>query len=91
LRPELVQELVKLIVKEVKGLRKGAKGEKALSARRASISAVQEGLKPETRPEISNAVSLTLSKYQKKIPECKDILMEYPSKEAVEHATRSSR
>jgi hypothetical protein len=90
LRPELVQELVKLIVKEVKGLRKGAKDEKALSRRKASISAVQECLKPETRPELSKAASGALLKYQKKIPESVGILTEYSSKETVEHAARSS-
>jgi hypothetical protein len=89
LRPELVQELVKLIVKEVKGLRKGAKDEKALSRRKASISAVQECLKRETRPELSKAASMALLKYQKKIPESMEILTEDSSKETVEHAARS--
>jgi hypothetical protein len=91
LRPELVQELVKLIVKEVKGLCKEAKDEKALSKRKASLSAVQECLKPETRPELSKAASMALLKYQKKIPESLAILTEYPSKETVEHAARSGR
>lgn len=90
LRPELVRELVNLIVKEVKGLRKGAKNEEALGRRRASISAVQECLKPETRPELSKAASMALLKYQKKIPESLEILTEYSSKETVEHAARSS-
>jgi hypothetical protein len=74
LRPELVQELVKLIVKEVKGLRKKAKDEKALARRRASLSAIRECLKPETRPELSKAASLALLKYQKNIPESLEIL-----------------
>jgi hypothetical protein len=91
LRPELVQELVKLIVKEVKGLRKKAKDEEALARRRASISAIQECLKPETRPELSKAASIALLKYQKKIPESLEILAEYSSKESVGHAARSSR
>ena len=91
LRPELVQELVKLIVKEVKGLRKGAKDEKALSRRKASISAVQECLKPGTSPELSKAASMALLKYQKKIPESLGILREYSSKETVEHAARPGR
>ena len=90
LRPELVRELVKLIVGEVKGLRKTAKDEKALARRRASLSAVQECLKPETRPEISKAASIALLKYEKKIPESLGMLMEYSSKEAVEHAASSS-
>jgi hypothetical protein len=91
LRPELVQELVKLIFKEVKGLRKKAKDEEALARRRASISAVQECLKPETRPEISKAASIALLKYQKKIPESMEILTGYSSKESVGHAARSNR
>ena len=90
LRQELVQELGKLIVREVKGLRKKAKDEKALSRRKASLSAIQECLKPETRPELSKAASLALLKYQKKIPESLEILTGYSSKEAVEHAARSS-
>jgi len=90
LRPELVRELVKLIVKEVKGLRKKAKDEEALARRRASISAIQECLKLETRPELSKAASIALLKYQKKIPESLEILTEYSSKESVGHAARSS-
>jgi hypothetical protein len=91
LRPKLVQELVKLIIKEVKGLRKKAKDEKASARRRASISAIQECLKPETRPELSKAASIALLKYQKKIPESLEILTGYSSKEAVGHATSSGR
>jgi hypothetical protein len=90
LRQELVQELRQLIVREVKGLRKKAKDEKALSKRRASISAIQECLRPEARPELSKATSLALLKYQKKIPESLEILTGDSSKEAVEHAARSS-
>ena len=74
LRQELIQELGKLIVREVKGLRKKAKDEKALSRRRASLSAIQECLRPETRPELSKAASIALLKYQKKIPESLAIL-----------------
>jgi hypothetical protein len=91
MRQDLVQELVKLIVKEVKGLRKKAKDEEALARRRASISAVQECLKPETRPELSKAASIALLKYQKKIPESMEILTGYSSKESVGHAARSNR
>ena len=90
LRQELVQELGKLIVREVKGLRKEAKDEKAWAKRKASISAIRECLKPETRPELSKAASLALLKYQKKIPESLEILTGDSSKEAVEHAARSS-
>jgi hypothetical protein len=89
MRQDLVQELVKRIVKEVKGLRKKAKDEKALSKRKASISAIQECLKPETRPEFSKAASLALLKHQKKIPESMEILTRYSSKEAVDHAAPS--
>jgi hypothetical protein len=89
LRPELVEQLGKLIVREVKGLRKKAKDEKALSKRKASISAIQECLKPEALPELSKAASLALLKYQKKIPESLEILTEYSSKEAAKHAARS--
>lgn len=90
LRQELVQELGKLIVREVKGLRKKAKDEKALSRRRASLSAIRECLKPETRPELSKAASIALLKHQKKIPESLEILTGDSAKEAVEHAARSS-
>jgi hypothetical protein len=91
LRPELVQELGNLIVKEVKGLRKKAKDEKELARRRASISAIQECLKPETRPELSKTASIALLKYQKKIPESTEILTGYSSKETVGHAAPSGR
>jgi hypothetical protein len=91
LRPELVRELVKLIVGEVKGLRKKTKDEKALARRKASLSAVRECLKPEARPELSKAASIALLKYQKKIPESLGILTEHSSREAVEHAASSSR
>jgi hypothetical protein len=91
LRPELIQALVKLIIKEVKGLRKKAKDEKALAGRRASICAIQECLKPETRPELSKAASIALLKYQKKIPESLEILTGDSSKEAVGHATSPGR
>jgi hypothetical protein len=74
LRQELVQELGKLILREVKGLRKEAKDEKAWAKRKASIRAIRECLKPETRPELSKAASLALLKYQKKIPESLTIL-----------------
>jgi hypothetical protein len=74
LRQELVQELGKLIVGEVKGLRKKAKDERALYKRKASISAVQECLKSETWPVLSKAASIALLKYQKKIPESLQIL-----------------
>ena len=74
LQQELIQELSRRIVKEVKGLRKKAKDEKARSRRTASISAVKECLKPETRPEFSKAASLALLRYQKKIPESLEIL-----------------
>jgi hypothetical protein len=90
LRQELIQELGKLIVGEVKGLRKKAKDEKALYKRKASISAIQECLKPETRHELSKVASIALLKYQKKIPESLGILTEYSSKESFEHAARSS-
>jgi hypothetical protein len=90
LRPELVQELSKLIVGEVKALRKKAKDERAMARRRASMAAVQECLKPETRAELSKAASMALLKYQKKIPESLGILAEHSSKEAVEHAAHSS-
>jgi hypothetical protein len=91
MKPELVQELVRLIVGEVKALRKKAKNEKALARRIASLSAVQECLKPEARPELSKAASVVLLKYQKKIPESLGILTGDSSKEAVEHAASSSR
>jgi hypothetical protein len=74
----------------VKGLRKEAKNEKARAKRKASIRAIRECLKPETRPELSKAASLALLKYQKKIPESLEILTGDSSKEAVEHAARSS-
>lgn len=87
----LVRELVQLIVHEVKGLCKKAKDEKSLARRKASISAVRECLKPETRPELSKAASMALLKYQKKIPESLEILTGHLSKEPVEHAAGSRR
>ena len=91
LREEVIQELSKAIVREVKTLRGKAKDEKDLSRRNAALSAVKECAKPETRPELSRAVFLALLKYYKKIPESMEILPQESLKEAVEHATRSSR
>jgi len=90
LRQELVQELVKGVIREVEGLRKKAKDEKALSRRKASILAVRECLKPETRAEFSKAASIALLKHQKKIPESMEILTGYSSRKAVQHAAASS-
>jgi hypothetical protein len=91
LRPELLQDLGKLITREVKGLRKKAKDENALSARRASISAIRECLNAVTWPEISKAASTALLRYQKEIPESLEILTGYSPKESVEHAASSGR
>lgn len=91
LRQEVVEELVERIIREVKGLRKRAKSEEALSRRRATILAVQECLRPEARPEFSKAASMALLKYQKKIPESLEILTGHLPKEPVEHAAGSCR
>jgi len=91
LREEVIKELSKAIVREVKTLRKKPKDEKGLSRRNAAVSAVKECAKPETRPELSRAVFLALLKYHKKIPESMEILPQEASKEAVEHATPSGR
>jgi hypothetical protein len=89
-REEVIKELSKAIVREVKILRKKAKDEKGLSRRNAALSAVKECAKPESRPELSRAVFLALLKYYKKIPESMEILPQETLKEAIEHAARSS-
>ena len=91
LRKEVVQELVHLIVKEVKGLCKEGKGEKALAKRKATIQAVLECFKPEARPEFSEAASTALLKHRKKIPEALEILRNPFSKEAAKHAAGPGR
>jgi hypothetical protein len=89
-REEVIKELSKASVREVKTLRSKAKDEKGLSRRTAALSAVKECAKPETRPELSRAVFLALLKYYKKIPESMEILPQETLKEAIEHAARSS-
>jgi hypothetical protein len=91
LREEVIKELSKAIVREVKTLRKKPKNEKNLSRRNAALSAVKECVKPETQPELSRAAFLALLKHYKKIPEFMGLLPQGTSKEAVEHATSSGR
>ncbi len=91
LREEVIKELSKAIVREVKTLRKKPKDEKGLSRRNAAFSAVKECAKPETRPELSRAVFLALLKHYKRIPEFMELLPQEASKEAVENATSSGR
>jgi hypothetical protein len=90
LSEKLIKELSKMIVREVKTLRKKPKDEKGLSRRNAALSAVKECVKPDTRPELSRAAFSALLKYYKKIPESMEILPQETAKETVEHAARSS-
>ncbi|MCU0596436.1 MAG: hypothetical protein MUC98_13380 [Desulfobacterota bacterium] len=91
LREDVIQELSKAIVREVKRLRKKPRNQKDLSRRNAALSAVKECVKPETRPEISRAVFLALLKHYKKIPEFMALLPQEAPKEAIDHATSSGR
>jgi hypothetical protein len=69
-----IGELQGIIRKQVKTLKKKPKNEKAVSERKATIAAIQECLKPGARPEFKEAALRTLAKYEKKIPESREMI-----------------
>lgn len=78
LDPAVYREITASIKKQVKGLCKKAKTEKALSARKAALDVVAECLKPGIHRELSDTAESMLKKYRKKIPEY-DLLLQTPS------------
>ncbi|MCJ7597005.1 MAG: hypothetical protein MUO52_19775 [Desulfobacterales bacterium] len=94
LKQEVIQEIAALVRKKVKKLRKKAKGQRAIKERKAVIAAMKECLKAGARPEFAEAALEAMTKYQKKIPESKEILnlvTEGSAGEGMEHATTSYR
>jgi len=74
LKQGVVEEIGRLIKKQVKSLRKKARSEKERSARKVAIASVKECLKSEARLEFAKAAMGTLSKYEKKIPESRELV-----------------
>jgi hypothetical protein len=71
---EPAREIQKLVVKQVKGLRRKARKERDMLDRKAAVAVILECLKPEARQEFVEAVCSTLLKYKSRIPEAEDIL-----------------
>jgi hypothetical protein len=71
---ETIEEIRKLIGKNVKRLRKKAKGGIDASDRKAVITLILECLKPEAKREFVETVCTNLIKYRQKIPESQEIL-----------------
>jgi len=94
LKQEVIREVAALVKKKVKKLRKKAKDEKGAKERKAVVASLEECLRPGARREFSEAVLETLTKYQKKIPESKEILemvMQDSLEEGAEHAAPADR
>jgi len=94
---ETIEEIQKLIGKQIKTLRRKARGEKGASERKAAIASILECLKPEAKREFSEAACTHLAKYRKKIPEFQEMIqyvMEHGSDEmkaCMAHAAASHR
>lgn len=71
---ETAREIQKLVVKQVKGLRRKARKERDMLERKAVVAVILECLKPEARQEFVEAVCSTLIKFRANIPESEDIL-----------------
>jgi len=74
LKEAVIMEAASLVRKNVKRLRKRAKDEKSARERKAVLASLEECLRPGTRRELSDALVETLARYEKKIPESKQIL-----------------
>ena len=97
LRGDTIEEIQKLIRKQIKRLRKKATGDRGASERRAGIESILECLKPGAKLEFAEAACNDLIKYRKKIPEFHEIIqfaMEHASedmKACIAHAAGSYR
>ena len=74
LRKSVIEEIVAVIEKQIKGLRKKAKKEKEQSAKRVVIDAIKECIKPGANPVLAKRAMSILIKYKKKIPESEELI-----------------
>ena len=86
LREETIEEIQKLIRKQIKRLRKKPTGDRGASDRRAAVESILECLKPEARREFAEAACNDLVKYRKKIPEFHEMIQF-----AMEHASEDTK
>jgi hypothetical protein len=86
LRKETIEEIQKLIRKQIKKLRKKATGDRGVSERRAAIESILECLKSEAKREFAEAACNDLIKYRKKIPEFQEMIQF-----AMEHASDETK
>ena len=97
LRKEAIEEIQKLIRKQIKKLRKRGTGDRGASERKAAVESILECLKPEAKREFAEAACNDLMKYRKKIPEFQEMIhfaMEHASedmKACIAHAAGTYR
>jgi len=69
-----IEEICAVMEKQIKGLRKRAKNRKDEADRKAALASIKECLKPEAYPEFGRRVMKALIKYEKKIPESRELI-----------------
>jgi len=69
-----IEEICAVMEKQIKGLRKRAKNKKDEADRKMAIASIKECLKPEAYPEFGRRVMKALIKYEKKIPESRELI-----------------
>jgi hypothetical protein len=74
LKQEVIGKLEGLVKKQVKALRKKAKGEKDKRERQIKLAIVKQCLALEVHPALAKAALDALTKYQKKIPESGELM-----------------
>jgi hypothetical protein len=74
LKPEVIAELEALVRKQVKGLKKKAKGEKDRRKRNLQLSVVRQCLAQDVHPALAKAAFEAVIKDQKKIPESDELM-----------------
>jgi hypothetical protein len=74
LKRHAVNEIQKIIRKQVKSLKDKPKDEKARSGRKAVLAAVKECLTKDARPEFTEAAVQSLLKFQSRIPESREMM-----------------
>lgn len=79
-RQDVIRELGNLVYKQVKDLKKEAKGKKDRTERDLKLAIVKRCLEADSHPAFAKAALAALVKYQEKIPESK-ALMTFASKE----------
>jgi hypothetical protein len=94
LQKEAIEALEELLRRQVKGLRKRAKSEKALSERALTVAVIRRCLDADVHPAFGKAAIETLVKYKKKIPESSELIefaFAHAPDEVIQHATGIGR